>query len=156
MNAISDKQCGHGGANAYHTIGLAALNRVQKSGNLNVSAMLEGISDEFRLMNDAIVSMKTCPRNCTEIQVQCRFFCDTSIGNSKLLDLKHMIRSAVNEIMSSTQHWNINHVLSFASLNASAMILITRQAWHVASDVTKTLADRQQLLDIASGTLKRW
>jgi hypothetical protein len=156
MNAISNKQCGHGGANAYHTIGLAALNRVQKSGNLNVSAMLEGISEEFRLMNDAIVSMKTCPRNRTEIQVQCRFFSNTSIGNSKLLDLKHMIRSAVNEILSSTQHWNINHVLSFASLNASAMILITRQAWHVASDVTKTLADRQQLLDIASGTLKRW
>jgi hypothetical protein len=69
-----------------------------------------------------------------------------------------MIRSAVNEIVSSTthnQHWNINHVLSFASLNASALTLITGHAWHVASDVTKTLADLHQLLDIASGTLKR-
>ena len=149
MNAISDKQCGHGGTNAFHTIGLSALNRVQKNGALNVSALLDGISEEFRLMNDAIVAMKNCPRNRTEIQVQCRF-------KSDLLDLKCMIGAAVNEVISSTQHWNNAHVLSFASLNASAMVLITRQALTIASDVTKTLADRQQLLDIASGTLKRW
>jgi hypothetical protein len=67
-----------------------------------------------------------------------------------------MIASAVNVVLDSTQHWKIDHVISFSSLNASAMIFIMRQSWILASEVNRNIAERQQLLDIASITLKRW
>ena len=70
-NAISSKQCGHGSANVYNHIGLSALSKAQTKGILNVTAMLEGIVDEFGLMNESIKTMITCPRNLTEIQVGC-------------------------------------------------------------------------------------
>ena len=149
-NAISNKQCGHGGFNIYNHIGLSALNKAHTTGILNVTAMLDGIRDEFGLLNESINSMRTCPRNRTEIQVGC-----IAVQPNEL-NLKVMIASAVKVVLDSTQHWKIDHVFSFASLNASAMILIMRQSWILASEVNRNIVERQQLLDIASITLKRW
>jgi hypothetical protein len=149
-NTISSKQCGHGGVNVYNHIGLSALNKARTTGILNVTAMLDGIKDEFSLLNESIKSLKTCPRSRTEIQVGCIAI------QPNVLNLKVMIASAVNVVLDSTQHWKIDHVISFSSLNASAMILIMRQSWILASEVNRNIVERQQLLDIASMTLKRW
>ena len=64
--------------------------------------------------------IRTCPRSRTEIQVGCIAI------QPNVLNLKVMIASAVNVVLDSTQHWKIDHVISFSSLNASAMILIVR------------------------------
>jgi hypothetical protein len=149
-NAISSKQCGHGSANVYNHIGLSALSKAQTTGILNVTAMLDGIADEFGLVNESIKTMRTCPRNRTEIQVGC------IVVEPNQLNFKAMMASAVKVVIESTHHWNIDHIFSFVSLNASAMILIMRQSWTLASEVNRNIVERQQLLDIASATLIRW
>jgi hypothetical protein len=149
-NAISSKQCGHGGINVYDHIGLSTINKAPATGILNICAMLDGIADEFDLVNESIKMMRTCPRNRTEVQVGC------IVVQPSELNIKGMIASAVKLVTESTQHWKIDHVISFASLNASAMVLIIRQSWILASEVNRPIVERQQLLDTASVTLKRW
>ena len=112
--------------------------------------MLEAFNDDFMRINHALTAMEKSPRNCTEIQVNC------IIDKTGSLDLKLMIRAAAKLILDSTQHWQLNHILSFSSLNAAGMFVIAQQSWKLACDVNVTLKQRQMLLDVANDILNRW
>ena len=148
LNCITDRQCGSGKP-LYSPIGFSALNKVA-SGEVNISAILEGFNKDFARVDNAMRTLHEHPRNRTEIQVRCIV---DSAGNIKW---NSMIQAAAKVIVGSTQHWPLDHVLSFSSLNAAAMFLVAQQSWRLACDVNIKLKDRQALLDIGTAILKRW
>ena len=148
MNCITDRQCGSRTSHYAH-IGFSALDKVA-SGQINVSAILEGFNDDFSRVNSAMVAMGKQPRNRTEIQV----YCVTDKNGS--LDLLAMILAASRLLVDSTQHWQLVNVLSYTSVNAAAMFCIARQSWLLACDVNITLKNRQRVLDIGNEILMRW
>ena len=69
LNCITDRQCGSGKP-LYSPIGFSALNKVA-SGEVNISAILEGFNKDFRRVDIAMRTLHEHPRNRTEIQVRC-------------------------------------------------------------------------------------
>ena len=120
LNCITDRQCGSGKP-LYSPIGFSALNKVA-SGEVNISAILEGFNKDFRRVDIAMRTLHEHPRNRTEIQVRCIV---DSAGN---MQWNSMIQAAAKVIVGSTQHWPLDHVLSFSSLNAAAMFLVAQQS----------------------------
>ena len=148
INCISDRQCGVKNSR-YARIGLSAAEKIS-SGEINVSAMLQGFNEDFNRINQAFKTMQRQPRNRTEIQVRC------IVDETGKLQLRSMIQVAANIILQSTLHYQLNHVLSYSSLNVAAMFLISQQSWRLACDAHVPLKQRQLLLDIANEVLKRW
>ena len=148
MNSITDRQCGSR-KSLYTHIGFSALQKIA-SGEINVSAVLEGFNDDFVRINNAMKAMEKSPRNRTEIQVKC------ILDATGSLKLSSMMQAAADIINCSTQHWKLGHILSYSSINAASMFLIAQQSWRLACDVNVALKHRQLLLDIADEILKRW
>jgi hypothetical protein len=148
FNCITDRQCGSR-KSLYTHVGFSALDKIS-SGEINVSAVLGGFNDDFVRINNAINAMGKSPRNRTEIQIKC------ILNSTGSLDLKSMMQTAASIIRTSSQHWQLSHILSYSSLNAAAMFLIAQQSWRLACDAEITLKTRQSLLDIANEILNRW
>ena len=83
MNCITDRQCGSK-TSCYAHIWFSALDKVA-SGQINVSAILEGFNDDFSRVKSAMEAMDKQPRNRTEIQTNC------VTGKNESLDLLAMI-----------------------------------------------------------------